>query len=81
MTVLPLNLFCSTVYKVKYSGTKSYDKTFEDKGDKNAGKSTTLKMENLVPGSEYKFEVYGTSVCGKSISIYVNVVTKVAGEY
>ena len=34
-----------------------------------------------MPGSEYKFEVYGTSVCGKSISIYVNVETKAAGEY
>ena len=81
MTVLPLKLFCSTVFKVKYSGTKSYDKGFKDEGDKDAGKSTTLKVKNLVPGSKYKFEIYGTSVCGKSKSIYVNVETKLAGEY
>ena len=34
-----------------------------------------------MPGSEYKFKVYGTSVCGKSISNSVEVETKVVGEY
>ena len=34
-----------------------------------------------MPGSEYKFEVYGTSVCGKSLPKSVEVKTKVLGEY
>lgn len=71
---------CSTV-KVEYSGTKSYDKKFKDEGVKAAGKLTRYTVMDLVPGSKYKFEVYGTSVCGKSIPIYVNEETKVEGEH
>lgn len=69
---------CSTV-KVKYSGTKSYNESFEHEGVKAAGKSTTQRVVNLVPGSKYKFKVYGTSVCGNSTSNYLDVETKVEG--
>ena len=71
---------CSTV-KVKYSGTKSYDKKFKDEGVKKAEKSTKYTVTKLVPGSEYIFELYGTSKCGESASRYVNVETKVEGEH
>ncbi|KAL9950719.1 hypothetical protein ACROYT_G043265 [Oculina patagonica] len=64
-------------YTVEYSGTKSYDKGFKDEDVKEAGKSTTQEVVNLVPGSKYKFEVYGTSACGRSKSSYLNVETKV----
>ncbi|KAL9950689.1 hypothetical protein ACROYT_G043228 [Oculina patagonica] len=64
-------------YTVEFSGTKSYDTSFEDKGDRAAGKSTRYTVMGLVPGSTYKFELYGKSVCGKSISIYANAETKV----
>ena len=80
LSVLLLNLLCSTV-KVKYSGTKSYDKKFKDEDTKGAGKTTAYTVESLVPGSKYIFELYGTSKCGESESRYVNVETKVAGEY
>ncbi len=71
---------CPT-FKVKYSGIKSYDKTFTDGGVKEAGKSTRYTVTNLVPGSTYKFEVYGTSVCANSIPRYLTVETKVEGEF
>ena len=78
-SVLLNNLLCSTV-KVYYSGTKSYDKKFKDEDTKGAGKTTAYTVESLVPGSEYRFELYGTSVCGKSKSRYVTKETKVEGE-
>jgi len=74
-----MNLLCS-IFQVKYSGTKEYDKTFTDTGDKNVGKLSTYKVDGLVPGSNYQFQVYGTSVCGKSSSIEVTVETKIAGK-
>ena len=75
-----MNLLCST-FKVKYSGTKSYDNNFSHGGTKDAGKSTTYRVVGLVPGSNYKFEVYGTSVCGESLSIFLEVETEIAGEH
>ncbi len=77
-TVSTPNLLSSTV-KVKYSGTKSYDNDFKDEGVEAAGKSTRYTVKDLVPGSKYKFELYGTSVCGKSTSRSVNEETKVGG--
>ena len=75
-----MNLLCST-FKVKYSGTRSYDNKFKHGGTKDAGKSTTFTVVGLVPGSNYKFEVYGTSVCGESLAIVLNEETKIAGEH
>ena len=70
---------CSTV-KVKYSGTKSYDNKFKDEGVKKAEKSTKYTVTKLVPGSKYIFDLYGTSVCGKSISRYATKEAKVEGN-
>ena len=75
-----MNLLCST-FKVKYSGTKSYDNNFSHGDTEDAGESTTYRVAGLVPGSNYTFEVYGTSVCGESLSIFLKVETKMAGEY
>ena len=58
---------------MKYSGTKSYDKEFKDENTKAAGKSTAYTVAGLVPGSDYNFEIYGTSVCGKSLPINLKV--------
>ena len=66
---------------MKYSGTKSYDKEFKDEGTKAVGKSTTYTVVGLVPGSNYNFEIYGTSVCGKSSSINLKVETNTMGEH
>ena len=72
---------CVQLFKVKYSGTKSYDKKFKDEDTKEAGKTTAYTVESLLPGSKYTFQLYGTSVCGKSISRYATKETKVEGEY
>lgn len=66
---------------MKYSGAKSYNNSFKDEGVKTAQNSTTCKMVDLVPGSYYTFEVYGTSVCGISLSAYINVETDLKGEH
>lgn len=66
---------------MKYSGTKSYDKKFKDIGVKTAGKITKYTVVGLVPGSNYKFEVYGTSLCGKSFTVDLKVETKMAGKH
>lgn len=67
--------------KVEYAGTKSYNKSFKDDGFKDEVKSTTYPVENLVPGSQYDFEVYATSVCGKSSPACVKVETKMEGGH
>ena len=69
------------LFKVKYSGTKSYNESFKDDGLKEAIKSTTYIVKNLVPGSQYDFEVYVSSVCGKSSSAYVKVETGMEGKH
>ena len=66
---------------VKYWGKKSYNESFKDSGSKEAIKSTTYTVKNLVPGSQYYFEVYVTSVCGKSSSAFVKVETPMEGEH
>ena len=66
---------------MKYSGTKLYNKTFKDTGDRSVGKSTIYRVAGLVPGSNYHFQVYGTSVCGQSFPIELERETKVAGKY
>ena len=68
-------------FEVKYSGTKSYNESFKDDGLKEEIKSTTFSTNNLVPGSQYNFEVYVSSVCGKSSSAYVKVETRMEGKH
>jgi len=65
---------------VKYSGTKLYNESFTDTGDKYVGKSTKYTVTGLVPGSTYQFQVYATSVCGTSFPIKLEVKTKIAGK-
>ena len=67
--------------KVKYRGTKSYYESFEDDGLKEGIKSTTFSAKNLVPGSQYNFKVYATTVCGKSSSTCLEVETTMKGEH
>ena len=76
-----LVLIFGLLFKVKYSGTKSYNESFKDDGLKEEIKSTTYSVKNLVPGSQYDFEVYVISVCGKSSSAYVEVETGMEGEH
>jgi len=66
---------------VAYSGTKLYDKTFKDTGDRNVGTLTKYTVVGLAPGTSYKFEVYGMSVCGKSFPIELKVETEIASKY
>ena len=66
---------------MKYSGTKSYDKTFKDTGVENVGKLTEYTVADLVPGSNYQFQVYGTSVCGQSSPLKLKMETEIAGKY
>ena len=42
---------------------------------------TKYTVIGLVPGSNYQFQVYVTSVCGKSSAIQLKVDTKIAGKY
>ena len=80
LTVLEFNLLFY-LFKVKYYGTKSYHKSFKHEGLEGIVKATTYSVKNLVPGSQYDFEVYGSSVCGLSSSIYVKVETTMEGEH
>ena len=67
---------------MKYSGTKLYNKTFKDMGDRNVGKLTTnYTVAGLVPGTKYQFQVYGKTVCGQSFPIESKGETKIAGKY
>ena len=66
---------------MNYSGAKSYNRTFQDRGDRNVGKLTTYTVASLVPGSNYQFQVYGTSVCGQSFPVELKVETKIAGKF
>jgi len=65
-------------YTVKYSGKKDYNKTFASSGTRYADKSKTYTVKDLVPGTLYTFEVYGTSDCGNTSLINYNVETKIA---
>ena len=77
---IQINLLRSNL-KVNYSGTKLYNKTFKDTGDRNVGKSTKYTVAGLVPGSNYWFQVYGTSVCGQSFPTQLKVQMNIAGKY
>ena len=66
--------------KVEYSGTKDYNKSFTDAGSNQANMSFYHVVEGLVPGSQYTFTVFGTSVCGKGNGITLErVITNVEG--
>ena len=66
---------------MKYTGTKSYNKTFRDEQTIEAIKATTQKVEGLIPGTTYKFRVHGTSVCGESASEVVSKMTDMMGKF
>ena len=66
---------------MKYTGTKSYNKTFRDERTIEAIKATTQKVEGLIPGTTYKFRVHGTSVCGESASEVVSKMTDMMGKF
>lgn len=73
------NSFC--YQKVKYSGSKPYDQKFTHRGYGNATKLKAYTVKNLVPGTNYTFEVYGTSACGNSSSAFLSVETTIAGNH
>ena len=82
LRVLEFNLSLVVLsVKVKYRGTKSYNEGFKDDGIKEAIKSTTYSVKNLVPGSQYDFEVYRSSICSKSSSVSLKVETTMQGEH
>ena len=66
---------------MKYTGTKSYNKTFRDEKTIKAIKATTQKVEGLIPGTTYEFRVHGTSVCGDSASKVVSKITDMIGKF
>ena len=66
---------------MKYTGTKSYNKTFRDEKTMKAIKATTQKVEGLIPGTTYEFRVHGTSVCGDSASKIVSKITDMIGKF
>ena len=66
---------------MKYTGTKSYNKTFKDEKTMKAIKATTQKVEGLIPGTTYEFRVHGTSVCGDSASKVVSKITDMIGKF
>ena len=66
---------------MKYTGTKSYNKTFRDERTIEAINATTQKVEGLIPGTTYKFRVHGTSVCGESASEVVSKMTDMMGKF
>ncbi|XP_022808474.1 uncharacterized protein LOC111345455 [Stylophora pistillata] len=63
-------------YTLKYTGTKDYDKAFKD-GEKIVKpiQKSTQTVTGLNPGTKYVFEVYWTSVCGKSVFKTLSVET------
>ena len=67
---------------MKYTGTKSYNKTFRD-AEKiiEAIKATTQKVDGLIPGTTYEFSVHGNSVCGESASKVVSKMTDMIGKF
>ena len=74
-----MHLLCSN-FQVEFSGTKSYDKNFKDADVINVGKETKHTVTDLVPDSNYQFQVYGMSVCGQSLAIKLKIETKIAGK-
>ena len=69
------------IFKVKYSGTKSYNSSFTHGGIKEAEEAGETTVKDLVPGTQYTFELYGSSECGKSPSQSVSEKTKMKGKH
>ncbi len=67
---------------MKYSGTKPYNQSFTHEGFKQADKSTKYTVKGLMPGSIYKFEIVGNSVCGDGAPVRLpnSVKTEMEGE-
>ena len=81
-TLPPLNVkgFFFFLIKVKYTGTKDYNTSFFDIGEQDAQEATNYLLENLVPGTLYKFKVSGESVCVEGQPTAVDVTTKISGK-
>ena len=82
-TLPPLNVkvfFFFFLIKVKYTGTKDYNTTFFDIGEQDAQEATNYLLENLVPGTLYKFKVSGESVCVEGQPTAVEATTKMSGK-
>lgn len=66
---------------MKYIGIKSYNKSFTDEGIVDVKVTTTHIVKNLVPGTRYRFQVYGISECGtKGPATYLDEETRLEGK-
>ena len=66
---------------MKYTGTKSYNKSFTDEGIVDVKVTTIYTVENLVPGTRYRFQVYGISESGtKGPATYLDEETRLKGK-
>ena len=85
-TLPPLNVKVFFIFyyffliKVKYTGTKYYNASFFDIGEQDAQEATNYLLENLVPGTLYKFKVSGESVCVEGQPTAVDATTKMSGK-
>ena len=79
-TLPPLNVKVFFLIKVKYTGTKDYNTSFFDIGEQDAQEATNYLLENLVPGTLYKFKVSGESVCVEGQPTAVDATTKMSGK-
>ena len=61
-------------------GTKAYNSSFSDIGEQDAQDATNYLVENLVPGTLYKFKVSGESVCVEGQPTAVYATTKMSGK-
>ena len=75
-----LRFFFFFLIKVKYTGTKDYNTSFFDIGEQDAQEATNYLLENLVPGTLYKFKVNGESVCVEGQPTAVDATTKMSGK-
>ena len=66
---------------MEYTGTKSYNKSFTDEGMVNVKVTTVCTVENLVPGTRYRFQVYAISECGtQGPTTYIDEETRLEGK-
>lgn len=69
-------------FKVEYSGKKLYNNSFLHEGSKDVQGTTKCTLNNLVPGTKYKFHVYGISECGnKGSPTYLEMETEIGGKH
>ena len=61
-------------------GTKDYNTSFLDIGEQHAQETRNYLVENLVPGTLYKFNVRGESVCVEGQPTVVDATTKMSGK-